>query len=353
MNLKRIITLFWRDFRQGARGFLFIFSIVTPIVVSLILSLVFGTIFSGKPRLGIVDEGGSELARRAHALSSVIVKDYDSKQALIDAAGRGAIDVGMLLPATFDQDVRANTETEIVVYVWGESLVKDRAIIVTVISRTLRAMLGQAVPINIVTETVGTAESIPWQERLLPLVVLLAVFVGGFLVPATSLVEERQRRTLTAVSTTPATLGEVFAAKGLLGVLLSTLTGLIILAMNSAFGTRPALLLLTLVLAAAMATLIGLILGAVNKDINALFATVKSMGILLYAPAILYMFPNIPKWIGYLFPTYYAISPIIAISRDNAVLADVALELGVLLALIAVLIGVLALLSNRLKLREL
>jgi len=39
------------------------------------------------------------------------------------------------------------------------------------------------------------------------------------------------------------------------------------------------------------------------KDINTLFAIIKGLGIFLYAPAIVSLFPELPQWIAKVFPT--------------------------------------------------
>jgi MFS family permease len=127
----------------------------------------------------------------------------------------------------------------------------------------------------------------------------MAIILGGTMVPATSLVQEKQDRTITAVTTTSASLGEMFAAKALLGVLLSLVMGVVILVINRAFGTQPLLLVGLLALGAIMAALIGVLMGAFIKDINTLFATVKGLGILLYAPGLHLSLPgSLPQWIG-------------------------------------------------------
>jgi len=82
------------------------------------------------------------------------------------------------------------------------------------------------------------------------------------------------------------------------------------------------------------------VLGSLVKDINTLFAAIKTIGILIYAPAIFYMFPNIPQWIGRFFPTYYMLEPIVEISQRGGGWADIATDVFVLIGLIIVLVGV-------------
>jgi ABC-2 type transport system permease protein len=83
------------------------------------------------------------------------------------------------------------------------------------------------------------------------------------------------------------------------------------------------------------------------KDINTLFATIKSLGIFLYAPGFVYIFPDLPQWIGRIFPTYYIIQPVLEVSQNNAGLAEVAPELGILIGLILLSSVLLAALAQR------
>jgi len=87
------------------------------------------------------------------------------------------------------------------------------------------------------------------------------------------------------------------------------------------------------------------------KDINTLFATLKGTGILLYAPAIIYLFPSIPAWIGRLFPTYYIIGPIVDVTQNGSTWADIQLEVGILILLVLALIGVVALVTRQARTR--
>ncbi|MCA9971791.1 MAG: ABC transporter permease [Anaerolineales bacterium] len=351
MSLKRVFTLFSRELLRGATSFLFIFAIVVPLVVSLMVSLLFGGLLSGKPTLAIADAGSSTFVSLAEEIDSLILRQYDTPEALHTAVSAGAADMGIILPANFDAQLRQGTDAPVTLYVWGQSLLKDRAILGSAIVALLRDVSGQAAPVTVTTETLGGAETLPWEERLLPFIVMLTVLIGGIMVPATSLVDEKQKRTLTAINITPTSLADVFVAKGLVGILLSIVMGAAILVINRAFGAQPLLLSLLLLLGAIMAATFGIILGALIKDINTLFATIKAIGLLLYAPAIIYMFPDIPQWIGRLFPTYYMIAPVVEISQRGGGWNDIAVDVAILVALILLLMGVLAVLTRRLQLQ--
>ena len=340
MSLRRVGILLGKELLQGPKNFIFVWVVVAPIVISLVFSLVFGTWLTDKPKLGVVDEGSSQLVTMIGELDSVVTKEYGSLSEITRAVGSGAVDVGIVLPQDFDSSVIQGAETEIMAYVWGESLAKNRTILGVTIVNLIRELAGQETPVEIEAITLGDEVSIPWSDRMLSLIVLMAVFLGGLFLPATSVINEKEKKTLGALLITPTTVGDVFVAKGLLGIILSLFMGLVILILNQAFGAEPALLLLVLALGAIMAVGIGLLLGALVKDITTLFAIWKLGGILLFGPAIVYMFPQIPEWIGRIFPTYYLIQPIVEISQRGGGWPDIATNVFILVGLDLILIGV-------------
>ena len=351
MSPRRVGILLSKEFLHGSKSLVFLFAIVVPVVLSLVLSLVFGTLFAATPKMGITDEGGSRLTPLARELDSVIVKEYPSLRQLKAAVRAGGVDMGLLLPQGFDALVSQGQPTQVTLYIWGESLAKNRLILEATVANLLTDLAGQQMPLQIVTTTLGDPEEIAFSDRLLPLIVIMAIVFGGSMIPASSLVDEKQNRTLTALTITPTTLAEVLFSKGLLGVVVSFCTATLILTLNQAFGGRPALLLGVLALNGIAAAGFGLLLGTLTRDITSLFATVKALGLFLYAPAIIYLFPAIPEWVAKIFPTYYVIQPVIEITQQGGAWSDVAPEVGMLIALIVGLIGVVTVTTRRAQLR--
>jgi ABC-2 type transport system permease protein len=347
MSLRRIGVLLGKELMRGPRNFIFIFAIVVPVIITLVVSLLFGTFFSGKPKLGVADAGNSQLVAQAQAVESILVTEYESDAALREAVLAGVVDIGLTLPVGFDTAVQTGDSVELSAYIWGESLLQDRAILGTSIAVWIREIAGQEKPVEIVPTTLGDETAVPWQDRLLPFIVLLTIMIGGIMLPSASLVDEKMKRTLTALITTPASAGEVYVAKGILGVVLGVVMGVVVLAMNRAFGTQPLLLVLLLALGGTMASAFGIVLGILLKDINSLFATIKGIGLLLYAPAIVYLFPTLPEWVGRIFPTYYIIGPIVDVTQNGASFADVVPDVAVLIGIILLLFGIIAFLARR------
>jgi ABC-2 type transport system permease protein len=336
MSLRRIWALIKTEAFHGSKDVVLVLAVVVPVVLALFVNLAFGDIFTDRAKLGIYDEDNSPIIARLQAVDSMSVEIYRNEASLKAAVASGAQDMGIVLPSNFNTELAAGT-IKIKAYVWGESLAKNRTVIPLAIADAVRELSGAELPVNIESIALGDKSSVPWSDRLLPLTVLLAVFLGGMMLPASSLIHEKQRRTLEALNVTPTTIGDIFTAKGIIGAVLATLMGVITLAISTSFGGSPLGMVVVLALGAVMAAEIGLIVGAFIKDINTLFALWKFGGILLFGPAIVYMFPQIPSWIGYIFPTFYVIKPVTDMSVLGVGFGQVALYVGILVAIVVVM----------------
>ncbi|MBN1366688.1 MAG: ABC transporter permease [Dehalococcoidales bacterium] len=336
MSLKRIWTLVKNEVFHGPKDIVLVMAVVLPILLALFVSLAFGDIFTDRAKLGVYDEGNSSITPILESSDSMSVKAYQNEADLRAAAANGAVDMGIVLPSDFDIKLAAKT-VNLKAYIWGESLAKNRTIIPLALSDALRELTGSELPVNIESVPLGDKSSLPWSDRLLPLTILLAVFFGGMMIPASSLIHEKQRQTLEALNVTPATISDIFTAKGVVGAVLAIIMGVLTLAISTSFGGSPLALVGVLALGAILAAEIGLLVGAYVKDINTLFAFWKFGGLLLFGPAFIFMFPQIPSWIGYIFPTYYIIRPVTDLTVLGAGFASVALYVGILTAIVVVM----------------
>jgi len=349
MNLKRVGILLGKELLQGPKNFILIWIIVAPVLISLIVSLVFGTLFTDKPKFGVMDKGSSKLVTSAQQLDSIITKTYDSVSEIKQAVESGSVDVGIVLPQDLDECIMQGSQVKVTAYIWGQSLAKERIVLRATFANLARELAGQEALVEIESATLGGEGSIPWNDRLLPFIVLMAVFIGGVFLPAISLIDEKQKKTLRALVITPTSIGDVFAAKGIVGIIVSLAMGVVILTLNQAFTANPLLLVLVLALGAVMASEVGLICGALIKDATTLFAIWKVGGIVLFAPALVYMFPQIPEWVGKIMPTYYLVQPIIEISQQSGGWYDISTNVLILVGLDVLCLGMAVFTSRKAK----
>ena len=349
MNGVRVWNVLRKDLRLGPRSPLFLYAFVVPVVLTVLIRGVFGNLFEPTPRLGIVDEGQSSIVQAVRDIEGIEVAFPESADRLKSLVEANDLDAGLVLQPGFDAALRAGDRPHLQFFVGGESLAANRIILGVTAVDLIRGVAGAPAPIEVAVTTVGEGDAVPIANRLLPLVMLYAIWIGGGMVPAASLVEEKERRTLQALLVTPVQVADVLVGKGVLGIVLALAAGVVTLAINNAFGSQPAALLLTLALAALMSAAIGLLFGSWARDTNMLFTASKASGILLFAPVIFFIWPNLPQWIAKLFPTYYFLSPLFEIAIKGASLADVWPELAIGLALCAALFVAVFAMGRRLE----
>jgi len=348
MNPFLALRVFLKDLRLGPRSPIFLWAVVFPVVGTLVVQLVFGSLFAPKPRLGIVDEGASAITAAAGEIDGIELSIVASADELTHLVRDHNLDAGLVLAAGFDDQVRAGERPPLQFFVSGESLASNRLILAVTTLDLVRAVEGSTPPVEVDVVSIG-APQLPLAARLTPMLVLFALLIAGVFVPAFSLVQERESGTLTAMLVTPVRGTDVLAAKAVLGFVLAFVMALVTLWLNDALGLEPAALLVAIAVGALMLAELGLIYGTAAKDAKILFTLMKSLNIVLFAPVVFYIFPDWPQWIAQLFPTYWVINPIFEIAINDASLADVAWQLGIALAICAAAIPVIAVLGRRLQ----
>ncbi len=350
MTLRSTLTIFARTMRLGPRSPFFWWALALPVLFTFLVQGVFGDLFAPSPTLVVVDFGNSEVAARAETLEGVDVFRLDDVESLTQAVEAHDFDAGLILREGFDEALRAGTRPLLEFYVAGESLASNRVVLAITTLDLIRAVEGSTPPIDVSVVSLG-AEAIGTAQRTLPLIAMMAVAVAGAFVPAANLVQEKEDRTMNAVLVTPATIGDFFGAKALMGVVLAVMTGVVTLALNNTFGSDPLAMMMVIGVAAIMMAELGLVLGAWAPDQNAMFAAWKTGAILIIFPVIFYLFPTLPQWIAQLGPTYYFLNPLFELAIGGARLSDVIGNLAVALAVCVALLPLVVWSARRLEQR--
>jgi ABC-2 type transport system permease protein len=335
-----------KDLALGPRSPLLLYAVALPFVLTALVQLAFGSLLEPHPRLAIADEGSSSITAAAARTDGIDLTVLGSADEVVRAVEANDHDVGVVLPAGFDDDVRAGEQPLLEMYVSGSSHASNRVLLTVTVLDLVRAVDAEAPPVDVELVRSGEA-ALALSLRLVPVLVMYALFIAGAFVPASSLVDEKTHGTLTAVLVTPTRIGEVLAAKAALGVLLAFVMSVVTLGLNGVLGRRWPDLLVVVLLGAVFSALIGLVIGALAQDATMLFTIMKSSGILLFGPVIFYVFPDWPQWVARLFPTYWVIDPIWRVAVLGDGLLDVAGTLAVAVGIGAVLVLLVVRLSRR------
>ena len=339
MSAREVGTILGRDARMGPRSPFVLYALVIPVILTVLVQGIFGDLFAPEPRLDIVDDGNSAVTAEAMELEGVTVTVVDDVETMLQRVEANDADAGLYLPAGFDEDVIAGNQPELSFVVGGESLASNRIILGVTTLTLVRGLEGTEPPVEVVVEQIGEA-GLDISRRVLPIILMMAVAIAAGFLPAASIVQEREDRTLAALLVSPASIGDILGAKAIFGILLALVTGFMTLILNDAVAGKWGAHLLVLLVAGVMMAEIGLLLGTFAKDSNTLFAAWKAGAILIVFPAFFFLFPDLPQWIAQLGPTYYFLEPAFSLANEGTQLADIIGTLLIGVAICAVLVPI-------------
>jgi len=233
-----------KDLRLGPRSPVFLYSIALPIVMTLLIAGVFGSLFEPAPRLAVADLGDSQVASTALELQGVEVTVVSDADVLLSRVEAHDFDAGLILPAGFDAAVATGEDPGALLYMSGSSLAGTRLVLVAVVADLIDGVSGAVPAVDVVVTRIGDEDFVPIGDRLVPMMVFYAAMVAGLFLPAASLLEERESGTIDALLVSPVRMGDVLVAKGAVATGLATTMAMVTLGLNGAFGGRPFLLLL-------------------------------------------------------------------------------------------------------------
>jgi len=337
-----------KDLVLGPRSSIFLWAIILPFALTLVLQVAFGSLFNPEPRLGIVDEGNSQITVQVEGTEGINLTLLDSVEELKTQVERNDLDAGLVLPAGFDQSVRNGERPELQFYIGGESYASSRIILTVTAIDLVRELENSDAPVTVDVVSFGTP-GLPISVRLVPVIVFYALVMAGIFVPGSNLVEEKEHGTLMALLVSPVKIGDVLAAKWAQGTLLASVMAIATLMLNDALGPNWLQVIVVVVVAAGLSSMIGLLMGTFAKDSTIMFGLVKGLGIFLFAPTLFYIFPEWPQWIAKLFPLYWILEPIWVVSIMGGSISEVWLELGVAVGITVALIPAVAFVARKVQ----
>ncbi|MBC7231367.1 MAG: ABC transporter permease [Actinobacteria bacterium] len=306
MSARRIAAMMRKS--MNPRNPYIIFALLGPLIYAAVFQLVF-SIWETRPRVAVYEEGDAAVTRELEAVEAVDALVVDSPEEVKRAVESKRADAGVVLDGGAKEKVFAGERTPVELYIGGESLAKNRVIATAAITAALRAVSPGVPRVDFEVIRLGEEKALSAMEIFLPFVVIYVILLGGLMLTSSSLVNEKERKTLAALLVTPVTLSEIMLAFGAVGVTVSLVMGAVLVLLTTGL-SQPALMLTVFVLGSLLAAEWGLLLGFLSRDQTTLVAYIKAFGIFLIAPALFIVNPSWPQWIAKIFPTYYIANPI-------------------------------------------
>lgn len=276
-------------------------------------------------------------AWRTNGRTVVIARGSDV--AAPEGAEKANVAIGIGFPGDFFASTVAGQSTEVTVYLDAavpdeieaavSSLVRELAFVVTGGELPVDTLDPDEVFVVLGEDRVGN--QVTARDSFRPVFVFLILLMEMF-VMASLIAKEIQERTVTAMLVTPATIGDVLAAKGIAGATSGMVQAVIVLVAINSLSPRPVLILTLILLGAVMIAGTAMLAGSIGKDfMSTLFYGMVYM-IPLLIPAFAALFPGTAStWVRVL-PSYPLVQGLVDVSTHGAGWAETLPELGALLA---------------------
>jgi ABC-2 type transport system permease protein len=310
MSIHRILAIMKKSLNP--RNPYIIFSVLGPLLFAAIFQLVFG-IWQTRPKIAIYEGGDQSIVRKLEESGAADLVLAGSADEVITLVEDKKADVGTVFTEDTKEKLEAGESTPVDLYINGESLAKSRAIALAAISGAVRAVSPGVPQIYFEQVKLGEEKALSLMDMFLPFMVIYIILLGGLMLTASFIVNEKEKRTFAALLVTPVTLSEILVAFGMVGIIVSLVMGMILMLLTVGFA-QPLLMLVVFVLGSFLGVEWGILLGMMSKDQTILVAYMKAFGIFLIAPALFIIFPSWPQWIARIFPTYYIGNPIFRIA---------------------------------------
>ena len=338
MNVGIVSAIARKDIIDAIRHRYLLTALVTPLFVALLFRVVLPG-GGGDKLLTVVvhDADNSGLVAELRNTPQISVVQADSPNATAREVERIKATGGLAVPAGFDADLAANKQPELTVYVNNEKTVFEQAAFRRLLDQLVRSFAKQPEPARLVWVDVakGSNDQVGIGTRLdqilLPLLLILTFgMTGAFVVPLL-IVEEKEKRTLDFLLSSPASLNDIIAGKALTGVVYTLLIAGLLLGINRASIQNWSLTLLTSLIGLLFVVGVGLVVGSALKNTMQVNTWASIVLVLLLAPTIPSI--GITGWFDKamrFIPTYY-LSEALKLSMAGTASSQLWMHLAVLL----------------------
>ncbi|HSJ46177.1 MAG TPA: ABC transporter permease [Euzebyales bacterium] len=261
-------------------------------------------------------------------------------------AEQADVSIGLAFPDDFVQAAAAGETTQATVYVDAAVPEEIALAMSSVVTEIAYALVGEPFPVDTAdpTETFvvlgedRAGNQVSARDGFRPVFVFLILTMEMF-VMASLIAKEIQDRTVTAVLVTPASVGDVLAAKGITGALSGLVQAVIVLVAIDSLSPHPLLILTLLLLGSVLISGTAMIVGSTGRDfISTLFYGMAYM-VPLLIPAFAALFPGTAAaWVRVL-PSYPLVRGLVDVTTYGAGWSDTLPELAALFVWCVALFG--------------
>ena len=305
-----IAAIVRKDLKLYSRDLLFVFLTTLSIVFFVALYWVLPRDVDETISLGMSGEG-MELAMNALAgeEEGLAVSWFESAETTRGAVENKEIEAGIVFSDGFITSVAAGQKASVTIYVRPNLPEEITGAMESMVRELAYAIAGYHLPVTepdeeyvIVGEDLA-GDQIPFRDRMKPLYAFVVLMLEAISLAAL-ISSEIQERTVTAILSTPARVGDILLAKATLGTFIAFTETTLILLLIRGLGPSPLIVLVTVFLGAIMVTAVAMIAGSAGKELMGTMLLGIIVLLPLAIPAFSVLFPGEPaSWVK-LMPSY-------------------------------------------------
>lgn len=299
--------IFEKDFIESVKNKTVLFSILFPVLLSLVFSVVLKPKEISRLNLAVIDPGNSKIAgtllKMAVLKEELTIFNYEDLESAKTLLRQGEVQAIMVFPDGFDESLEVDKDARIDLWV-GESGLKTSEILKNELNKVLYYCRYKKIPPDFFRLRSLYEKTYSPQTAMLPTWILFTV-IGGYMVVSSSIMEEKEKKTLNAILVSPCRLPEILTGKGFLGVFLAMSGSIMILALNGGFTGNILMTLLFIFLGSVSFSLLGVLAGLVSpsQTTNSTFNSL--LFLVMFMPVSLAPVSAIMRTAARLLPGYY------------------------------------------------
>jgi ABC-2 type transport system permease protein len=311
MHLRMIRTILRKDLRDAIRDSRVLVAIIVPIGIGILYNFMFSdTTPTPSAKVAWFSPGSTQLLDNLEAVSGTTVKlTFDQKSSpdeVRTAVGKKDVDIGLVLPANFDTEVKQG-QTPALSVLLPDSPNYGGDYVAAAIEPALRRMAGQGPPANVTVDRISAGEVTTEAifNRLGPrkyfVLVAIALEIGmiSMLAVPIILTEEVEKRTIDALVLVSSYL-DIVTAKALVGITYIIVAVALLVSLTRIAPERIALFVAAVVAMSVTLIGFGLLIGGLFRSANQLNTWGGVILLPVLAPAFAVGLP-IPDWLQRVF----------------------------------------------------
>ncbi|MTI61525.1 MAG: ABC transporter permease [Firmicutes bacterium] len=297
----RMVGIIWsiikKDFYESIRNKTILIVILLPILASLLFTVIDKQSADKNFNIGISGDKGFEIG---HFIEDNLINFIPHSYEQV-TAGRRAIEEGSLDALLVINDKESK---DYLLYLSGQHgltylFIKDS------VEEILESYHGVIKPFKFTVRSINNPAT---RLSFLPIWLTITITMIGVLIISGNFAEEKENKTMEAMMITPASSLSIFLAKGIYGLILSSLTVFLMCILNGVVFVNWIILfvfIITILSSSACFTAIGLLIGIITTSQS----SARSIGTVVYFPllfpTLIYDLTEFTRALAGLFPTYY------------------------------------------------